>query len=199
MAPAVADAAAASPAPPGLGPALGRRDLAAVKALMFPCLAGLWVSGASAAAAAVSHAIHPWGEVPVLIFVLVMASSGGILFAALLAHVAYLLLLSAAVRDSGSILQACGPSWGEDYWSLLRDTAWTCCLAALIFDVLSFVGCFVVMVLESGHRVGRIGTLVIDVGVVISAAISCIHILPSTALQLWRMKPGGAAADGCVV
>ncbi|CAO2191447.1 unnamed protein product [Urochloa humidicola] len=195
MAPAVADAAAASPAPPGLGPALGRRDLAAVKALMFPCLAGLWVSGACAAAAAVSHAIHSWGEVPVLIFVLVMASSGGILFAALLAHVAYLLLLSAAVRDSDSILQACGPSLR----SLLRDTAWTCCLAALIFDVLSFVGCFVVMVLESGHRVGRIGTLVIDVGVVISAAISCIDILPSTALKLWRMKPGGAAADGCVV
>ncbi|CAO2206755.1 unnamed protein product [Urochloa humidicola] len=197
MAPAVADAAAPSRPPPGPGPALGRRDLAAVKALMLPCLAGLWVGGASAASAAVTHAVHPWGEAPVpgLIFVLLMASFGSILFAALLANVVYLLLLCAAVRDSDSILQACGQSLK----SLLRDTAWFSYFAALTFDVLSFVGCFVVAVLEVGPRVGRIGTLVIHVGVVISAAISCIDILPSTALKLWRMKPAGVAADGCVV
>ncbi|CAL5006200.1 unnamed protein product [Urochloa decumbens] len=195
MAPAIADAAAASPSPPGPGPALGRRDLAAVKALMFPCLAGLWVGGASAAAAAVTYAVHPWGEVPGLIIALFFASFGAILFAALLANVVYLLLLCAAVRNSDSILQACGPSLR----SLLRDTAWLSYLAALIFDALSFVGCFVVVVLEIGPRVGRIGTLVIDVGVVICAGISCIDILPSMALKLWRMKPGDAAADGCVV
>ncbi|CAL5012524.1 unnamed protein product [Urochloa decumbens] len=197
MAPAVADAAAASlpPPPPGPGPALGRRDLAAVKALMFPCLAGLWVGGASAAAAAVTHAIHPWEEVPGLILALFFASFGAILFAWLLANVVYLLLLRAAVRNSDSILQACG----TPLRSLLRDTAWLSYLAALIFDALSFVGCFVVVVLEIGPRVGRIGTLAIHVGVAISAGISCIDILPSTALKLWRMKPGGAAADGCVV
>ncbi|CAL5002085.1 unnamed protein product [Urochloa decumbens] len=187
MAPAVADAAAVLPPPPGPGPALGRRDLAAVKALMFPSLAGLWVGGASA--------VHPWGGGSRADHRVVLRVLWSHPLRRLLANVVYLLLLCAAVRDSDSIRQACGPSLR----SLLRHTAWLSYLAALIFDALSFVGCFVVVVLEIGPRVGRIGTLVIDVGVVVCAGISCIDILPTMALQMWRMKPGGAAADGCVV
>ncbi|CAL4998775.1 unnamed protein product [Urochloa decumbens] len=203
MAPAVADAAAVLPPPPGPGPALGRRDLAAVKALMFPSLAGLCVGGASV--------VHPWGEVPGLIIALFFASFGAILFAGCsptsstccscappyaiqIPYVRYCgkqRLNSTSFRES----LARGPSLR----SLLRHTAWLSYLAALIFDALSFVGCFVVVVLEIGPRVGRIGTLVIDVGVVVCAGISCIDILPTMALQMWRMKPGGAAADGCVV
>ncbi|OEL33916.1 hypothetical protein BAE44_0005065, partial [Dichanthelium oligosanthes] len=60
-------------------------------------------------------------------------------------------------------------------------------------------GCFVALELSTGSRVGRAGTLAIDVGAVISAAIPCFDIIPSTALKLWRMKPGGVAADGYAV
>ncbi|TKW10309.1 hypothetical protein SEVIR_6G154950v4 [Setaria viridis] len=60
-----------------------------------------------------------------MIFALVLASLGGILFAALLANVVFLLLLRVALRDSDSILQACGPSLR----SLLHDTTWLSCFA----------------------------------------------------------------------
>ncbi|RCV31090.1 hypothetical protein SETIT_6G148900v2 [Setaria italica] len=182
MAPAaVAEATAASPPPPGPGPALARPELAAVKALI-------------AAAAAVTHAAFPSGEGPRMIFALVLASLGGILFAALLANVVFLLLLRVALRDSDSILQVL-----RSLWTVLEELAARHYLTQLFRDVLSVVGCFLAVELSMGSQVGRIGTLAIDMGAVISAAISCLDILPSTALKLWRMKPGGGGADGCVV
>nr|CAB3482971.1 unnamed protein product [Digitaria exilis] len=195
MAAAVADAAAASRQPPGPGPALRWPELAAVKALMFPCIAALWISGATAAAAAMTHVVHPSADDP--IFLLILSSLGCILLHSLLSIVVFVLLLRAALRDSDSILQACGPSLR----SLLRETTWVHCFAAQILDVLSVVGCFVAMELSmgSGSRACWIGALAIDVGVVISASICCFDILPFTFFKLWRMKPRVSAAHGCVV
>ncbi|OEL33917.1 hypothetical protein BAE44_0005064, partial [Dichanthelium oligosanthes] len=95
----VAKAPSQSPRP---GPALSRPELTAVKALMFPCLAALWFGGASAAAVAVTVAVHPEADAGPLLFV---ASVGAILFAALLAKVVFLLLLRAALRDADSNLE----------------------------------------------------------------------------------------------
>ncbi|KAF8772805.1 hypothetical protein HU200_005207 [Digitaria exilis] len=174
MAAAVADAAAASRQPPGPGPALRCPELAAVKALMFPCIAALWIRGATAAAAAMTHMVHPSAVDP--IFLLILSSWVCILLDLLLSVVVFVLLLRAALRDSDSILEACGPSLR----SLLRETTLVRCAAAQILDVLSVVGCFVAMELSMVPRslAGWIGALSIDVVVVISAAICCFDILP---------------------
>ncbi|KAF8702047.1 hypothetical protein HU200_033392 [Digitaria exilis] len=181
MAAAVADAAAASRQPPGPGPALRWPELAAI-------------SGATAAAAAMTHVVHPSADDP--IFLLILSSLGCILLHSLLSIVVFVLLLRAALRDSDSILQ------------VLRSTeintksiSFGNSLFAQILDVLSVVGCFVAMELSmgSGSRACWIGALAIDVGVVISASICCFDILPFTFFKLWRMKPRVSAAHGCVV
>ncbi|TKW10310.1 hypothetical protein SEVIR_6G155000v4 [Setaria viridis] len=196
MTAAASNAALASPPPPGSGPALVRRpNLAAVKALMFPCLASLWVGGASAAAAAAILAVQPSGEGAPLVDTLMGASLMGILIATLLAKIVFTLLLSAALRDAYPVLEACGPKLR----SMLRDVAWFGYAEALLFVVASLVGCVVVVEVSDGSRVCRIGALIIDVEAVACAAIACFDIIPSRALKLWRVKPSGATADGYIV
>ncbi|CAL5006199.1 unnamed protein product [Urochloa decumbens] len=188
---AASDAAPASRPPPGSGPALGRRDIAAVRALMFAGLASLWVGSASAAAAAVIRTVHPSGDgAGRLIDALVTASFAAILFAMLLAQVVFMLLLNAAFGTSDSVLKACGPKLR----AMLRVTGCFGYAEALLFVLPSLVGSLVVAKIPKGSRAGRIVTPMIDVGVVGCAAIACFDILPSMVLKMWRVKLRAAAA-----
>ncbi|CAL5012525.1 unnamed protein product [Urochloa decumbens] len=189
---AASDAAPASRRPPpGSMPALGRRGIAAVRALMFTGLASLWVGSASAAAAAVIRTVHPSGEgAGRLIDALVTASFAAILFAMLLAQVVFMLLLNTAFSTSDSVLKACG----SKLRAMLRVTGCFGYAEALLFVLPSLVGTLVVAKIPKGSRAGRVVTPMIDVGVVGCAAIACFDILPSMVLKLWRVKLRVAAA-----
>uniref|UniRef100_A0A0A8YN02 Uncharacterized protein n=1 Tax=Arundo donax TaxID=35708 RepID=A0A0A8YN02_ARUDO len=211
MAAAAADAARASPLPgTGTGPALARPEVAAAKALTYLSLASLWVGGAGLAVAAfadLAFADRAWGAGSPVIDVLKF-STKAILFGGLLAVVVMLLLLRAAL-----LLSATGSSVNMDMGSkkistaskgsMLRETVVLGWFAALPFVLLSSVSCFVMKRLspEKGSQTGMVCTVIFDVGVVASMAITCVVTIPSMVVKLWRMKLGGEddeAADSIV-
>ncbi|CAO2188221.1 unnamed protein product [Urochloa humidicola] len=188
------DASPASrpPAPLGSGMALGRRYLAAVRALMLTGLASMWVGSACAAAAAVIRTVHPSasGEGARLIDALMKASFVAILFAMLLSDGVFMLHLNTSFATSHSALQACG----EKLRAMLHVTAWFGYNEALLFVLPNLVGCLVVAKIPKGSRAGRVVTPMIDMGIVVCAGIACFDILPNMVLKLWRAKLSAAAA-----
>ncbi|CAO2163346.1 unnamed protein product [Urochloa humidicola] len=174
----------------GSGMPLGRRYLTAVRALMLTGLASLWVGGASAAAAAVIRTVYPSGEGARLIDALMRTSLVAILFAMLLADAVFMLHLNTCFATSYSVLQACGVKLR----TMLHVTAWFGYAEALLFVLPSLFGCLVVAQIPKGSRPGRVITPMIDMGVLVCAAIACFDILPNMGLKLWRAKLSAAAA-----
>ncbi|CAL5006205.1 unnamed protein product [Urochloa decumbens] len=199
----MADAAAAvAAAATASQPTPWRPDPAAAKALGLLCLASLSVGFAAGAAAVVTIAACDYDEPCPVYPVLAAASIRAMVFAALLAPIAPLLVVRAAVCDPGfredlivgfiRHMQAPRTPVG----SILREAVVRAFLATLAFALLGAIGCLVLAGLSpaKGSPTGRIAAMLAVVGEVGSMAISCFIVFPLMALKLWRMKFGGADA-----
>ncbi|CAO2206754.1 unnamed protein product [Urochloa humidicola] len=198
----MADAAAAAAATAAAQLPPWRPDPAAAKALGVLSLASLSVGFAAGAAAVVTIAACDYDEPCPVYHVLAAASIRAMVFAALLAPIAPLLVVRAAVCDPGfreeliigllRHLQA--PR--TPVRSVLREAVVRAFLAVLAFALLGVIGCLVLMVLSpaKGSPTGRIAAMLAVVGEVGSMATSCFIIFPLMALKLWRMKFGGTDA-----
>ncbi|CAO2188218.1 unnamed protein product [Urochloa humidicola] len=192
----MADAAAVAAAATAAQPAPWRPDPAAAKALGLLSLASLSAGFAAGAAAC------DYDEPCPVYSVLAAASIRAMVFAALLAPIAPLLVVRAAVCDPGfreeliigliSHLQ----SPRTPVRSILREAVIQAFLGALAFALLGVIGCLVLAGLQpaKGSPTGRIAAMLAVVGEVGSMVISCFIIFPIMALKLWRMKFGGAGA-----
>ncbi|CAO2169105.1 unnamed protein product [Urochloa humidicola] len=195
-------AAAAAAAATAAQPAPWRPEPAAAKALGVLSLASLSAGFAAGAAAVVTIAACDYDEPCPVYGVLAAASIRAIVFAALLAPIAPLLVVRAAVCDPGfreeliigliNHLQ----SPRTPVRSILREAIVKAFLAALGFALLGVIGCLVLAWLSpaKGSPTGRIAAMLAVVGEVGSMVISCFIIFPIMALKLWRMKFGGAIA-----
>nr|TKW10306.1 hypothetical protein SEVIR_6G154700v2 [Setaria viridis] len=199
---AAAAVAIAAAAAADAQPASRRADLVVAKALVLLCLASLSVGFAAAGAVAVTFAACKDGDPCPVLHVLAATCIKALVVAGMLASVAPVLVVRAAMCDAGlredltiSIvrhMQSPRPPMG----SILREAVVQAILAALAFILLSGIGCMVVAGLSpaKGSRTDhRIGAMLIVVGQVGSAAISCFIIFPLMGLKLWRMKLGDAA------
>ncbi|PAN35330.1 hypothetical protein PAHAL_6G199900 [Panicum hallii] len=197
----MADAAAAAAAATAAQPAPWRPDLAAAKALGLLCLASLSVGFAAVGTSSVAIAACDYDEACAVRQVLDATAVRALVFAALLAPIAPLLVVRAAVCDAGfreeliiSVIRHLQAP-RVPVRSFLRQDVVRAFLAALAFTLPSIIGCTVLLVLSpaKGSWTGRIGAILAIVGEVGSTAISCFIIFPLMALKLWRMKLGGAA------
>ncbi|KAK3121716.1 hypothetical protein QOZ80_8BG0659540 [Eleusine coracana subsp. coracana] len=190
---AVADEKVLSSSPPP--GELSGADLAAAKTLMYLCLASAWVGGASAGAAALSLAFRP---APLFIEFL-LASLGADLVSLVFAYAVMLRLLHGALRGVDSrakFTKSCGPELRRG----MIATAMPEYLVAQFLMALNIIGCLLLLMkLSDGSWPGGIVMVIVDVGVVGSAAISCFLVVPGIMLKLWRMKPCGAEAAACIV
>ncbi|TVU05865.1 hypothetical protein EJB05_49049, partial [Eragrostis curvula] len=188
----VAVEAPASPPPPPLGPAHSRTALAAAKALVYLCLASLWVANASVGAAATAAVAGPGGEVrcsvsmghlSVLLFVLVCL-------------VVVLLALRAVVLRSGFRV-VFTKAFGSPARSLLKGTISRVLLVALASLLLSLAGYLPPLLLspKEDSLMGRISALMAELGIMCFVGTSCLVFLPMImmAMVVWRLKLGGAS------
>ncbi|CAL5012522.1 unnamed protein product [Urochloa decumbens] len=202
MAAAVAIAAAASTAEQPAAP-YRRPDLTVAKVVVLLCLTSLSAAFAAGAAAAVlAFAACGDGEACTVVFhVLGATCTRALLLAALLALIAPALVARAAVCDAGlreelivGLVRHFQTSRAP-VGVILREPVVRASLTAFAFLLLSAIGCLVLEGLSpaKGSRIDRIGAMLIVVGQVGSAAISCFIAFPLMGLKLWRMKLGGAA------
>ncbi|CAL4998773.1 unnamed protein product [Urochloa decumbens] len=201
MAAAVAIAAAAATAEQ---PTPYRRpDLTVAKVVVLLCLTSLSAAFAAGAGAAVlAFAACGDGEACTAVFhVLGATCTRALLLAALLAPIAPALVARAAVWDAGLREELIGglvrhlQTARAPVGVILREPVVRASVTAFAFMLLSAIGCLVLEGLSpaKGSRTDRIGAMLIVVGQVGSASISCFIAFPLMGLKLWRMKLGDAA------
>ncbi|WVZ92935.1 hypothetical protein U9M48_038965 [Paspalum notatum var. saurae] len=185
--------------------------------MIYPSLASVWVAGAALTAVSVADLAWDggvWGRDFPVVSALLEVSVIAVLLGFVLNLVALLLVLPLAVRLLAALASADNSKisvWsmlrrqisGLPLGRMLREPAALGLLATLPFLVLIVVDSIVMTVLSpaKGSQAYRIGSVVIDVGVVGFMPIVCLVTIPILVLKLWRTWPGGqgdAPADSIV-
>ncbi|RLM60549.1 hypothetical protein C2845_PM14G14470 [Panicum miliaceum] len=156
----------------GRAPGALAPDLAAAKALGLLCLASLSVGFAAVGTSSVAIAACDYDEACAVRQVLDATAVRALVFAALLAPIAPLLVVRAAVCDAGfreeliiSVIRHLQAP-RVPVRSFLREDVVRAFLAALAFTLPSIIGCTVLVVLSpaKGSWTGRIGAMLAIVG-----------------------------------
>ncbi|TVU05855.1 hypothetical protein EJB05_49039 [Eragrostis curvula] len=155
----------------------GRPEPAAGKALVSLWLAGQWVAGAALATAVVAR--RAWGVNSPVFGASFKTCIGAFLFSTLILLAVGQENLLKDVRLKGGILRKI---------FLLASFAWA------PFIMLVLAGALVMVWYVVGSQGKSIGLALVDVGFLGISALSCLVIIPTIALEVWKTK-----AMGCCI